>query len=101
MHVFETRTTTGRGHFACQDSGVFQIFIPSISNGEKRLGNANAVCEDKLKGKTAHFRLPSVSQKRACLSPLLSDDSARPRKIPRWIVLVPENTCVNKRANGK
>ena len=42
-HVFETRTTTGRGHFACQDSGVSQIFIPSISNGEKILGNANAV----------------------------------------------------------
>ena len=43
MHVFETRTTTGRGHFACQDSGVFQTFIPSISNGEKILVNANAV----------------------------------------------------------
>ena len=42
-HVFETRTSTGRGHFACQDSGVSQIFIPSISNGEKILGNANAV----------------------------------------------------------
>ena len=28
-------------------------------------------CEDKLKGKTAHFRLPSASQKRACLSSLL------------------------------
>ena len=27
-------------------------------------------CEDKLKGKTAHFRLPSASQKRACLSSL-------------------------------
>ena len=43
IHVLETRTTTGRGHFACQDSGVFQIFIPSISNGEKIVGNANAV----------------------------------------------------------
>ena len=29
-------------------------------------------CEDKLKGKTAHFRLPSASQKRARLSSLLS-----------------------------
>ena len=28
-------------------------------------------CEDKLKGKTAHFRLPSASQKRAYLSSLL------------------------------
>ena len=27
-------------------------------------------CEDKLKRKTAHFRLPSASQKRACLSSL-------------------------------
>ena len=43
MHVFETRTTIGRGHFACLDSGVSQIFMPSISKGEKILGNANAV----------------------------------------------------------
>ena len=28
-------------------------------------------CEDKLKGKNAHFRLPSASQKRACLSSLI------------------------------
>ena len=27
--------------------------------------------EDKLKGKTAHFRLPSASQKRTCLSSLI------------------------------
>ena len=32
------------------------------------------LCEDKLKGKTAHFRLPSASQKRACLSSLSKDD---------------------------
>ena len=29
-------------------------------------------CEDKLKGKTAHFRLPSASQKRARLSSLIT-----------------------------
>ena len=29
-------------------------------------------CEDKLKGKTARFRLPSASQKRACLSSLMT-----------------------------
>ena len=29
------------------------------------------LCENRLKGKTAHFRLPSASQKRACLSSLL------------------------------
>ena len=30
------------------------------------------LCEGKLKLKTAHFRLPSASQKRACLSSLLT-----------------------------
>ena len=31
------------------------------------------LCEDKLKDKTAHFRLPSASQKRASLSSLRAD----------------------------
>ena len=30
------------------------------------------LCEDKLKEKTDHFRLPSASQKRTCLSSLFS-----------------------------
>ena len=71
MRVFETRTSTGREHFACQDNAVSQIFIPIIANGEKILSNVNVVCKDKLKEKTAHFRMPSASQKRACLSSLL------------------------------
>ena len=41
--IFETRTATGREHFACQDSGVSQVFIPIISNGEKVLSNVNVV----------------------------------------------------------
>ena len=41
--VFETRTATGREYFACQDSGVSQIFILIISNGEKILSNVNVV----------------------------------------------------------
>ena len=41
--VFETRTATGREHFACQDSGVSQIFVLIISNGEKVLSNVNVV----------------------------------------------------------
>ena len=69
--VFEMRTATGREHFAYQDSGVSQSFILIISNGEKILSNINVLCEGKLKGKTAHFRLPSASQKCACLSSLL------------------------------
>ena len=41
--VFETRTATGREHFTCQDSGVSQIFVLIISNGEKILSNVNLV----------------------------------------------------------
>ena len=41
--VFETRTATGREHFACQDRIVPQIFILLISNGEKILSNLNVV----------------------------------------------------------
>ena len=40
--VFEARTATGREHFALQDSGVSQIFIVIISNGEKILSNGPA-----------------------------------------------------------
>ena len=58
MRVFETRTATGREHFARQGSGVFQIFILIISNGEKILSNVNVV--EKLKGKTAHFRFKNA-----------------------------------------
>ena len=39
--VFETRTATGREHFACQDSGVSHIFKVIISNGEMILSNVN------------------------------------------------------------
>ena len=38
------------------------------------------LCEDKLKRKTAHFRLPSASQKRACLSSLSQKDTLSKRK---------------------
>ena len=42
-HVFETRTATGRERFACQDSGVSQIFILIFSNRETILSNVNVV----------------------------------------------------------
>ena len=35
------------------------------------------LCEDKLKRKTAHFRLPSASQTRACLSSLIQYHQVR------------------------
>ena len=43
MRVFKTWTATGREHFACQGSGVSQIFILIISNGENILSNINVV----------------------------------------------------------
>ena len=70
--VFETRTATGREHSVCQDSGVSHIFILIIHNREKVLSIVNVMCEDELQGKTTHFRLPSASQNRACLSSLVS-----------------------------
>ena len=42
-HVFETRTTTGREHFASQDSGVSQAFTLIIFNRETILINVNVV----------------------------------------------------------
>ena len=51
MRVFETWTATGKEHFVSQDSGVSQIFILIISNGEKILGNEMWLYEDELKGK--------------------------------------------------
>ena len=41
-----------------------------VSNGKRILSNVNVVvyCEGTLKVKIAHFWLPSVSEKRACLS---------------------------------
>ena len=41
--IFETRTAIGREHFACEDSGVSQIFVLIISNGEKIHSNVNVV----------------------------------------------------------
>ena len=41
--VFETRTATGREHFACWDPIVTQIFILLISNKEKIFSNVNEV----------------------------------------------------------
>ena len=51
---------------------VFSRFLYQASLMEKRyLVMQMRSCEDKLKGKTVHFRFPSASQKRACLSSLM------------------------------
>ena len=50
-------------------SVVAPRFLYLSSLMEKRyLAMLMWLCEDKFKGKTTHFRLPSASQKRACLS---------------------------------
>ena len=41
--VFETLAASGREHLACQDSGVSQIFILIIFDGEKILSFVNVV----------------------------------------------------------
>ena len=41
--------------------------------------------EDKLKGKAAHFRLPSASQKRACLSSLIVLSALLTKKLPTFL----------------
>ena len=46
--VFETRTATGREHFACQDRGVSHIFILIIPNGEKVLSNVNVIVRRRV-----------------------------------------------------
>ena len=52
------------------------------------------LCEDKLKGKTAHFRLPSASQKRACLSSLLANQERSFWKINQsYCQKVKDNAC--------
>ena len=76
---------TGRAHFACQEAGVFQIFILIVSNEEKILGNVNGFCEDKLKGKTAHLRLLSSSLKtRVLLALYFISRGLRRCKVVLW-----------------
>ena len=52
-HVFETRTATGREHFACQESIVSRIFVLLISNGEKLLSNVNVVVCGQVKNENS------------------------------------------------
>ena len=103
MQVFETRTTTGGVHFVCQASGVCQTFIPSISNEEKILGNANAVVRRQVKRENAHFRLPSASQKRACLSSLVFNFCLKKLLIRRTVHLIflVKMKCCHERGTKK
>ena len=64
--VFETRTATGREHFTCQDSGVSQIFVLIIPDGEKILSNENVVVCKQVK--RANSSLPvAVRVSKTCV----------------------------------
>ena len=72
MRVFETRTSTGREHFACQDNGVSQIFIPIISNEEKILSNVNVVVWRQVKRKNSSLPVAvCVSKTRVLKLPIV------------------------------
>ena len=51
--VFETRTATGREHFACQDRIVSQIFLLLISNGGKIISNVDVVVRGQVKSENS------------------------------------------------
>ena len=64
--VFETRTATGREQFAFLDRIVFQIFILSISHGEKILSNVNVVVRGQVKSENSSLPVAvRVSTKRS------------------------------------
>ena len=58
--VLETRTATGREHFACQDRVASQNFILLISNADKIFSSVNMAVRGQVK--IGHFRLPSAPQ---------------------------------------
>ena len=60
MRVFETRTTTEREHFACQDSVFSQIVELIISNGERILSNANVVVWRQVKREKKNGRVKTT-----------------------------------------
>ena len=56
---FEPRTETGTEHYACQESGLFQVFKLIVYNSEKKLGNTNVEVSRQVKRKQLNSgRLP-------------------------------------------
>ena len=68
----------GPAIYMCRFSLKNEVYNNSCYSckGAKDTWQCECGCEGKLKAKTAHFRLPSASQKRACLS---SQQEARDR----------------------
>ena len=81
MGVFETRTATGRENFTCHESGVCQVFILIISNGEKILGNVNVVVKGQVKRESSSLPVAvRVSKTRVLKLPI---SYTKPLKNPR------------------
>ena len=83
----QARTFLRRGRQPDEDIShartvVSPRFLYQASLMERRYYMQMRSCEDKLKGKTAHFRLPSASQKRACLSPGLKFPNLSQHNLP-------------------
>ena len=70
--ALETRTATGREHFTCQDSGISQIFLLIISNGEKILSNVNVVVWKQVKRENSSLPVAVRNPKTCGLSSLIS-----------------------------
>ena len=64
--IFETWTATGREHFACQGSGVSQIFILIVSNRAKILRNVNMVVWAQVKRENSSLPVAVCVPKTAC-----------------------------------
>ena len=73
--VFETRTATGRDHFACQESIVSQIFVLPISNGEKLLSNVKVVVCGQVKNENSSLPVAGRVSKLRVLKPNIKGGS--------------------------
>ena len=66
-NVYERRTSTGNGLFSFFDDGFAQSFSQIATIRVKKLSNTNFISSRHINGKSPHFRLTSVAQKRLCL----------------------------------
>ena len=97
--IFETRTATGiKRTFRKLGPYLSPRFLYYSCLMEKRyLVMRMCLCEGKLKVKIAHFRLPSPSQKRACLSSLMK---RRRRRRGQRRTSIKKWTCIQQKTQN-
>ena len=88
--VFETRTATGREHFACKESIVCQMLMLLISNGEKILSNVNVVVRGQVKSENGSLPVTvRVSKTRVLkIAYYILDQIRSPSPSPSWAGLL-------------